>query len=124
MAIGFTDLTSTVRTPDKGMTKSSSATVHKIQFGDGYMQRVTEGINPIKESYQVSFSNRTITDIDDIVAFLDNKKGVTAFNFTVPDTNSSGNEKTIKVICESYNLNWINGIASTVSATFLRVYEP
>ena len=96
MAIGFTDLTSTVRRPDKSMTRTSKPTIHLAKFGDGYEQRLANGINNLVETYAISFNNRTKEEIDDIVAFFENKGGVTAFTYTVPDTNESGNEVAIK----------------------------
>ena len=78
MALGFQDLGSTQRVPDKNFTKKVKPTVLRIQFGDGYEQRVAEGINSLKETYTVGFNNRPKAEIDDIVAFFDNKKGTTA----------------------------------------------
>ena len=77
MAIGFQDLGSVQRTPDKSFSKKVKPTVLKIQFGDGYEQRVAEGINSLKETFSVGFTNRPKAEIDDIVAFFDNKKGTT-----------------------------------------------
>tara|TARA_B100000902_G_C27040737_1_gene779173 strand:+ start:446 stop:820 length:375 start_codon:yes stop_codon:yes gene_type:complete len=123
MAVGFTDLTSTVRRPDKGMTRSSKPRRHIAKFGDGYEQRLANGINNNEEEYGVSFSNRTKEEIDDIIAFLENKGGVTAFTFTVPDTNESGNEVAIKVVCDNWNKTYAYGDYYSANATFRRVYE-
>ena len=123
MAIGFTDLTSTVRRPDKGMSRKTTPVRHIARFGDGYEQRIADGINNLKEEYGVSFSTRTKAEIDDIVAFFENKGGVTPFTFTVPDTNESGNEVAIKVVCESWNKKYEYGDYYSVTTTFRRVYE-
>ncbi len=123
MAIGFTDLTSTVRIPDKSMQRSAKPRVHLATFGDGYEQRIANGINNLVESYSVSFNNRTKAEIDDIVAFFENKAGVTAFTFTVPDTNESGNEVAIKVVCDTWNKTYTVGDYYSATATFRRVYE-
>ena len=98
MAIGFTDLGAVQRIPDKTLTRNNKPRVIKIQFGDGYEQRVQEGINNIAQSFSVAFNNRPKAEIDDIMAFLDNKAGTTAFDFTYPDTNASGNERTVKTM--------------------------
>ena len=124
MAIGFTDLTSTNRIPDKSLSRTVKPRVQKAKFGDGYEQRLSTGINPLEESYSVSFVNRARAEADDIVAFFENKKGVTNFSFTIPDTNSGGNERIIKVVCEDWDLTYENAEASSVTATFRRVYEP
>ena len=123
MAIGFTDLTSTVRRPDKSMTRTSKPTIHLAKFGDGYEQRLANGINNLVETYAISFNNRTKEEIDDIVAFFENKGGVTAFTYTVPDTNESGNEVAIKVVCSDWKKTYTFGDYYSATATFKRVYE-
>ena len=122
MAIGFTDLTSTVRKPDKGFTRQSESRIFRTEFGDGYEQRLANGINILAESYGVSFSNRTKEEIDDITAFFANKGAVTAFNFTIPDSNNSG-ETTVKVICDKWSQAYRYGDYYSCNATFRRVYE-
>ena len=67
--------------------------------------------------------NRPKAEIDDIVAFFDNKAGVTAFNYTYPDSNAGGGERTIKVVCETYNQNYSNNDFYSCTAIFRRVYE-
>ena len=49
MAIGFTDLNSVQRTPDRTLTRNNKPRVLKIQFGDGYEQRLQDGINNINQ---------------------------------------------------------------------------
>ncbi len=123
MAIGFTDLGAVQRIPDKTLTRNNKPRVIKIQFGDGYEQRVQEGINNITQNFSVSFNNRPKAEIDDIMAFLDNKAGTTAFDFTYPDTNASGNERTVKVVCEDYTQTYSFDDFYSCTATFRRVYE-
>ena len=122
MAIGFTDLTSTVRRPDKMMAAKSTPKVRVTDFGDGYQQRIAAGINNLEQNYSVGFANRTKEEIDDIVAFFVSKGGVTNFTFTIPDSNNSG-ETAIKVICESWSQSYKTGDYYACSATFKRVYE-
>ena len=122
MAIGFTDLGAVQRIPDKTLTRNNKPRVIKIQFGDGYEQRVQEGINNITQNFSVSFNNRPKAEIDDIMAFLDNKAGTTAFDFTYPDTNASGNERTVKVVCEDYTQTYSFDDFYSCTATFRRVY--
>ena len=124
MAIGFQDLGSVQRTPDKNFTKKVEPTVLRIQFGDGYEQRIAEGINSLKEIFNVAFTNRPKAEIDDIIAFFDNKKGTTAFNYTIPDTNAGGNERTVKVVCEDYTQTYVYDDFYSCNATLRRVYEP
>ena len=123
MAIGFTDLGAVQRIPDKALTRNNKPRIIKIQFGDGYEQRIQEGINNINQEFAVSFTNRPKEEIDDIMAFLDNKEGTTAFDFTYPDTNASGAERTVKVVCEDYTQSYSYDDFYSCTATFRRVYE-
>ena len=125
MALGFTvprTGTDLQVLPDKGLTRQSIPRVLKVQFGDGYEQRVAEGLNLMQETYSISYANRPKDEIDDIAAFMDGKKGVTKFDYVIPDTNNSG-ETTIKVGCDQYNLTYVNDSSYTFTATFRRVYE-
>ena len=121
MALGFT-VGSLQVLPDKGLSRQSTPRVLKVQFGDGYEQRIAEGLNSSQENYQISYSNRPKAEIDDIAAFMDEKKGVTSFNYVIPDTNNGG-ETTIKVVCDQYNLVYVSDSSYTFTATFRRVYE-
>ena len=90
MAIGFTATNvSTQIVPDRTLSGSSTANVRTAKFGDGYEQRASVGINSISRDYSLSFANRSKTEADDIIAFFESKNGVTGFNFTIPDTNST-----------------------------------
>ena len=126
MAIGFNiGGTVGVVVPDKTMTKQSTPKVLRASFGDGYEQRIVNGINNIEEEYSVSFRNRLKEDIDDIVVFLDGKGGVTKFPFTIPDSNNTTTtgEHTIQVVCENYSTNYEHDNFYSLAATFRRVYE-
>lgn len=122
MALGFTDLTSTQRVPDKGLNSSNTPRTFTVEFGDGYEQRVANGINALAQSFSVSFDTRPKAEIDDIIAFFVNKAGVTAFSFTYADSNNSG-ETTIKVVCEDWSQSWDYDNFYSASATFRKVYE-
>jgi len=124
MAIGFVDLTATNRIPDKSLRRATKPKTYRAAFGDGYEQRIAQGINNLDESYAVSFNNREKEEIDDIVAFFDDKKGVTSFAFTYPDSNGVGGETTIRVVCEDYSIAYNNDGFYSCGATFRRVYEP
>ena len=70
MAIGFTTSAafgSRAIRPDKSLTRKSKPKVHLATFGDGYEQRLADGINSIAEVFNLSFATRTKEEIDDIV---------------------------------------------------------
>ena len=124
MAVGFQDLTGTNRVPDRTMSNAIKPRILKVQFGDGYEQRIQDGINNLGQEFSVTFNNRPKAEIDDIVAFLNNKAGTTAFNFTYPDSNAGGGETTIKVVCEDWSQRYSYDDFYSASMKFRRVYEP
>lgn len=105
---------------DKGFSRTSSPRVHTMSFGDGYEQRLADGINNLTQTMNVSFSTRPKAEIDDLVAFFESLGGVSKFRMTIDDSN--GNE-TIKVICRQWNQTWAYDNFYSLSATFERVYE-
>tara|TARA_B000000565_G_C23650723_1_gene326508 strand:+ start:23 stop:406 length:384 start_codon:yes stop_codon:yes gene_type:complete len=126
MALGFStgsSFGSRTIIPDKGMSRSNEPVIFKAEFGDGYQQRIANGINNLKQEFSVSFATREKAEIDDIVGFFESTNGVTAFDFTFADTNASGNEETVKVYVSEFTQNWDYDDFYTLSATFVRVYE-
>ena len=124
MAIGFYIEGVGNIVPDKQLTKSTSPKVKLASFGDGYEQRLRDGINSLSESYSLSFETRTKEEIDNIIQFFDSKGGVVPFLFTIPDsTSNSGGEKTVKVVCPDYSQTYSYDEYYSCSATFRRVYE-
>jgi phage-related protein len=111
----------TVVTADRGMSREVNQTVLVASFGDGYEQRVGDGINVKKDVFNLTFNNRPSSEANLIAAFFDTNAGK-AFSFTVSDHASS--TTTIKVVCDTYNVNYIRESIYSVSATFRRVYEP
>ena len=108
--------------PDKGMNRTTIPRILSASFGDGYEQRLVDGINNIAQTFQVSFNNRTNDEIDDIIQYFDSLNGVTPFTFTIPDSNGGG-ETAIKVVCDSYSQSFQYDQFYSANATFRRVYE-
>jgi len=124
MALGFLLLDGTTRAqPDKNLSKNTKPRVRTSIFGDGYVQRLSAGLNPLEQTFSISFNGRAKAEIDDISTFLDTKKGVSSFDFTYPDTNGGSNETTVKVICSDYSTNYSHDEFYNLTATFNRVYE-
>jgi phage-related protein len=124
MPIGFTLLDGTTQAiPDRQLKHNSKPRTLRVSFGDGYEQRLVDGINNINQDFGLQFKNRTDDEIDDIVSFLDSKQGVASFDYTYPDTNAVGGEVTVKVVCEDYSVTFVNDEFSSLDAKFRRVYE-
>ena len=126
MTIGIKHLDGTfIATPDKSMTKTSAPKVLSVSFGDGYEQRIADGINSLRETYSLSFKTRPKADIDDIVVFLDTKKNVSKFLFTMPDTNNTTRtgEKDLKVVSTGYSLTYDYDNFYSLTLSLKRVFE-
>lgn len=110
---------------DRGLQRNSKHRVLTAKFGDGYEQRVLDGINTKNDVFNISFNNRKAEDINLIAAFFDNKAGKN-FDFTITDTFNSGNlsNTTIKVVCEEYNISYIRENFHSLTCALRRVYEP
>ena len=62
MAIGFsvTNITDRKIIPDKTLSRQTSPSVRTQRFGDGYEQRLTEGINNLSDIFSLSFSKFSV----------------------------------------------------------------
>lgn len=109
--------------PDKQFTRTNNPRVHLVQFGDGYEQRLQNGINSLNQEISVSFATRPKAEIDDLVAFFESLAGVTKFRFDIADTNAGSSTETIKVVCSTWEQKWEYDDYYTLDATFRRVYE-
>ena len=109
--------------PDKQMTRANTPRVHFAQFGDGYEQRLQDGINSLAQEITVSFQTRPKAEIDDLVAFFESLAGVTKFRFDLADSNAGSSTETIKVVCSEWEQSWEYDDYYTLDATFRRVYE-
>lgn len=100
--------------PQNSSTASISPKVKAIKFGDGYEQRIKDGINNDLRSYSVTFVGLT-ENIDLIDDFLIRHNAVKAFLWREPNRN-----RLITVVCRSWN-STPNGAVKTISATFEEV---
>ena len=104
--------------PDVGLSGSNKFRVLKSNFGDGYNQRAGDGINTKEKKYNLSWNNLEVSEINDIMNFLDGQAGYIAFNYTLP-----GDSVPQKFICEDYFETWQNGNLKGCSAIFELVYD-
>ena len=122
MALGFStgsSFGSRTIVPDKGMSKSNKPVIFKAEFGDGYEQRLSLGINQNPKMYDLTFEVSE-TDADTIETFLDARAVDSAsFDFTPPGESSSS-----KFVCEAWSKTVIYLNRASISATFREVFEP
>ena len=100
---------------DRGAGRTTARRVLSAKFGDGYEQRVLDGINNIEETYDISFRNRAKNEINTIADFLDDQPPA-PFQFYI-------GEDTVYVICDSYSISYGHDSVYSLSAQFRRVYQ-
>lgn len=98
-----------------GATQQKRPNVRTAQFGDGYQQRVGDGINTTARSWSLNF-NRATADIDAIEAFLDARNGVESFVW-VPPSGLTG-----KWLCREWIRTTSNSKVQSISATFQEIF--
>jgi phage-related protein len=101
--------------PDHGATEAVEARTYIARFGDGYSQRVPQGINNLDVQRELSFTNRPKKEVDDIDAFLREHKGTIPFDYW-PVGESSG-----RYVCEKWKKVRAADLNSSLTATFEKV---
>ena len=104
-------------TADRGLSRNTVPRVLTAKFGDGYEQRVIDGVNAKDQTFMI---NRAAADIYNIEKFLNENIGK-AFTFTVTD--KAGNTAQ-KVVCDDYNITYVSENFHSITANLRRVYEP
>ena len=94
--------------PTYGLQKRSQPATRRVQFGDGYEQRLSLGINQNPKMYDLTFEVSE-TDADTIETFLDARAADSAsFDF----------------VCEAWSKTVIYLNRASITATFREVFEP
>ena len=105
--------------PQYSATKRSQPNLRVTQFGDGYQQRTTFGLNQDPKVWALTFNVKD-SDADTIETFLENEeKNGTSFNWSPPDESTS-----YKWICRSFNREMFESDRSRITASFEQVFEP
>jgi phage-related protein len=102
--------------PDRSLKSTIRPKTIETKFGDGYSLKVKEGVFTLNEVYDITFNNRPLEEIEKIIDYLENLKGVDPFDFTV----RTNPDHTIRVRCDDYSLVYTNATASGLSAKFTR----
>ena len=105
--------------PQYSATKRSQSNLRITQFGDGYQQRTTFGLNQDPKVWNLTFNVKD-SDADTIETFLEARgKDGASFSWSPPD------ETTIyKWICRSFGREMFDSDRSRITASFEQVFEP
>lgn len=104
--------------PDYEATENSRPRVSRVQFGDGYEQRMTFGLNTDPKDWDLVFTGRTNIERDEIRSFLRARGGVEAFTWTAPGSDPG------KFVCDEWRVTLNVHNYNTITATFRQAFEP
>lgn len=104
--------------PDYGASKRSQPNVRIAQFGSGYSQRTTFGLNQDPKVWSLEWRYLESTDANSIEDFLEARGGVEAFDWSPPDETD-----TYKWICREWSKALPVGLRFTITAKFEQVFE-
>ena len=105
--------------PSYSATKRSQPKLRVTQFGDGYQQRTSFGLNQDPKVWSLTF-NVDDEDADEIETFLEARgKDGASFTWSPPDDLAS-----YQWICRSFNREMFDLDRSRITATFEQVFEP
>jgi phage-related protein len=100
-------------------TKASEPKTRRVQFGDGYEQRLLYGINQNPKEWNLTF-DLSDDDANIVEAFLNARAEDSAsFDWTPPDTTTS-----YKWVCDSWSRELYSVERSRITVTFRQVFEP
>jgi len=105
-------------TPSFTASESSQPRTHKFAAGDGFEQRIKFGLHTDPKEWDLQFNNRTDTERDAILSFLETQAGVTSFDWTTPRGIAG------KYVCEQWSVEMVAYNFSNVRAKFRQVFEP
>ena len=106
-------------TPTYGAQKTSQPKVRQVQFGDGYSQRLTVGLNQDPKVWSLTWEVSE-TDADTIETFLNARAADGAsFDWTPPDEATA-----YKWICYDWSKSIPYLSRATIQASFTQVFEP
>lgn len=113
-ASNTTNLPEFIWTPSYNQGAEISPRILAVRFGDGYTQRVPDGINNNLLNLDLAFENRSEKEATAIAHFLNTRRGAEAFCYTPPSPYAT--QKLF--ICKSFNSTFVFNDNFTVSAKF------
>jgi phage-related protein len=92
------------------------------QFGNGYQQRVNDGLNNSLIEFRIIFENRNETETVSILHFFSERNGQESFVYNLPTIYSKSNSNlNTRFVCFEWNSNYISYNNYSIEATFLEV---
>jgi|TARA_R110002074_G_scaffold212221_2_gene381688 phage-related protein len=104
--------------PNYGASKKAQPNVRISQFGSGYSQRTTFGLNQDPKVWSLTWQYLDATEANSVEDFLEARGGVEKFQWTPPDDTTEYNW-----ICREWEKSLPVGLRFTITATFEQVFE-
>jgi len=104
-------------TPSYPTSEQSAPSVRTVKFGDGYEQRLRYGLRTDLKTWSLTFDNRSDTERDEILTFLEARGGVEQFNWTTPHGEARA------FVCSEWTSEHTNCNLNTINATFREVVD-
>lgn len=81
--------------PDYGLKQGGQFRVKTVSFGDGYEQRMPDGLNTTKRTWSLKWSLLSRDQKNVLIDFLYEMKGAYSFLWNVPDS-----DEAYRVVCK------------------------
>ena len=98
--------------PSYGSPKDKDFRISRADFGDGYSQRVGDGINVEREIWQLSWNMLTSLQASNISDFFDAREGTEAFAWLTP--NAETKNFTVQTYTKTPIANGLFSMAATL----------
>lgn len=105
-------------TTDYTVQKTVKPKILKNDFGDGYTQRASAGLNPDPEMWSLSWNGRISATVDAIEAFFIARAGHEAFYWTPPREGS-----TRLFTCPEWRREYVAAGNDNITAKFEEVFD-
>jgi phage-related protein len=104
--------------PTIGTAKQVTPATLMTGFGDGYIQRVADGINHLRDNLDATWENLTTEEANTLETFLRARGAHEAFEWTPP------REAVAKVwICQSYTRTYVDPTHDTMTLKLIQVFD-
>lgn len=105
--------------PSQASSKSTAVDMLKMNFGNGYEQRVANGINYMRDKWAVSWEGLNVTDRNTVISFLNSISAGDYFTWTTPFDSVSKKF----VLDGDWTLTDNGGVVFTINAQFRQVFD-
>ena len=104
--------------PSRTSSQARTPRVLLAQYGDGYEQRLQDGLNTRGLTVTAIWGALTHADADTIVAFFEARAGVEPFTYTMPPSSTNR-----RWVCSEWTRTEIDDLASSITAAWREVFD-